>query len=36
MLNFVGLVYAVSLPFVGMGLLAWFGGRALIRRVKAG
>jgi hypothetical protein len=33
---FVGLVYAVSLPFVGMGLLAWFGGRALIRRVKAG
>lgn len=33
---FVGLVYAVSLPFVGMGLLAWFGGRALLRRYRAG
>ncbi len=33
---FVGLVYAVSLPFVGLGLLAWFGGRALVRRYKAG
>jgi len=33
---FVGLVYAVSLPFVGMGLLAWFGGRALVRRYRSG
>jgi DNA-binding NtrC family response regulator len=33
---FVGLVYAVSLPFVGLGMLAWFGGRALVRRYKSG
>ncbi|MHC4916558.1 MAG: response regulator [Planctomycetota bacterium] len=29
---FVGLVYAVTLPFVGLGLLAWFGARALINK----
>ena len=29
---FVGLVYAVTLPFVGLGLLAWFGARALVRK----
>ncbi len=29
---FVGLVYAVTLPFVGLGLLAWFGARALIAK----
>jgi DNA-binding NtrC family response regulator len=29
---FVGLVYAVTLPFVGLGLLAWFGTRALINK----
>jgi CheY-like chemotaxis protein len=33
---FVGLVYAVSLPFVGLGLLVWFGGRAAARRFRAG
>jgi DNA-binding NtrC family response regulator len=33
---FVGLVYAVSLPFVGLGMLAWFGGRALVRRYRSG
>jgi len=26
---FVGLVYAVLLPFVGLGILAWFAGKAL-------
>jgi len=29
---FVGLVYAVTLPFVGLGLLAWFGARALVNK----
>lgn len=29
---FVGLVYAITLPFVGLGLLAWFGARALMQR----
>ncbi|MDH3790707.1 MAG: hypothetical protein OES41_03090, partial [Rhodospirillales bacterium] len=33
---FVGLVYAVSLPFVGLGMLAWFGGRAVVRRYRSG
>lgn len=27
---FVGLVYAVLLPFVGLGMLAWVGARALL------
>ncbi len=27
---FVGLVYAVLLPFVGLGMLAWFGLRAFV------
>ena len=29
---FVGLVYAVLLPFVGMGMLAWVGGKALLEQ----
>lgn len=29
---FIGLVYAVFLPFVGMGVLAWMGGKELVRR----
>jgi DNA-binding NtrC family response regulator len=29
---FVGLVYAVTLPFVGLGMLAWFGARAFMQR----
>jgi hypothetical protein len=28
---FVGLVYAVLLPFVGLAMLAWFGGKALLK-----
>lgn len=26
---FIGLLYAVLLPFVGLGMLAWFAGKAL-------
>ena len=29
---FVGLVYAVLLPFVGLAMLAWFTGAALLER----
>jgi DNA-binding NtrC family response regulator len=29
---FVGLVYAVTLPFVGLGMLVWFGTRAFMQR----
>jgi CheY-like chemotaxis protein len=28
---FVGLLYAVLLPFVGLGMLAWIGGKALLQ-----
>jgi len=29
---FVGLLYAVLLPFVGLGMLAWIGGKALLQQ----
>jgi len=32
---FVGLVYAVLLPFVGIGMLAWFAGKALYEQPRA-
>ena len=32
MAPFIGLVYAVLLPFVGLGMLAWFGAKALAER----
>jgi len=32
---FIGLVYAVFLPFVGLGMLAWFAGRALAGKAWA-
>lgn len=32
---FVGLLYIVLLPLVGVGMLAWMGGRALMQRPKA-
>jgi CheY-like chemotaxis protein len=32
---FIGLLYAVLLPFVGLGMLAWIGGRALYGQPKA-
>jgi hypothetical protein len=31
---FIGLLYAVLLPFVGLGMLAWFAGRALFESGK--
>jgi CheY-like chemotaxis protein len=32
---FVGLLYAVLLPFVGLGMLTWFAGKALMSYPKA-
>ena len=32
---FIGLVYAIALPFVGLGVLAWEGYRALTEKGKA-
>ena len=32
---FIGLLYAVALPFVGLAMLAWIGGRALVRTPAA-
>lgn len=32
---FIGLLYAVLLPFVGIGMLAWMGGKALVARKQA-
>jgi hypothetical protein len=34
MAPFVGLLYAILLPFVGLGMLAWFAARALIETGK--
>jgi len=31
---FIGLLYAILLPFVGLGMLAWFAGRALFESAK--
>ena len=28
---FIGLLYAMALPFVGMGMIAWIGGKALLK-----
>jgi CheY-like chemotaxis protein len=33
---FIGLGYAIALPFVGLGMLAWVGYRALVKKDKAG
>ena len=32
---FIGLAYAAAFPFVAVGLLAWYGVRALARKAKA-
>ena len=32
---FIGLLYAILLPFVGMGMLAWIGGKALLGQSEA-
>ena len=31
---FIGLLYAVLLPFVGLGMLAWIGGKAAMQSPK--
>jgi hypothetical protein len=31
---FIGLLYAILLPFVGLGMLAWFAARALVESGK--
>ena len=33
---FVGLAYVIALPFVGMGMLAWMGVKAAVKRANAG
>jgi CheY-like chemotaxis protein len=32
---FIGLAYAIMLPFVGAGMLAWVGGKALLGKTKS-
>jgi hypothetical protein len=32
---FLGLAYVIALPFVGMGMLAWMGVKAALKRVRA-
>ena len=32
---FIGLAYAAAFPFVAVGMLAWYGGRALAKKVRA-
>jgi CheY-like chemotaxis protein len=32
---FIGLLYAILLPFVGLGMLAWFAGKAVMEQAKA-
>jgi hypothetical protein len=31
---FIGLAYAVLMPFVGLGMLAWIGGKELAKRAR--
>lgn len=33
---FIGLAYALALPFIGLGILGWAGYRALVKKDKAG
>ena len=32
---FLGLAYVIALPFVGMGMLAWMGVKAAVKRANA-
>jgi len=32
---FIGLAYAAAFPFVALGLIAWQGARAVLKRVRA-
>ncbi|MBI3936891.1 MAG: hypothetical protein HY323_07935, partial [Betaproteobacteria bacterium] len=29
---FIGLAYALAFPFIGLGMLVWWGARALVKR----
>jgi CheY-like chemotaxis protein len=31
---FIGLLYAILLPFVGLGMIAWFAGQALVEKAR--
>jgi hypothetical protein len=33
---FIGLAYAAAFPFVAVGMIAWYGVRALVNKGKAG
>ena len=33
---FIGLAYAAAFPFVAVGMLAWYGARALVKKARAG
>ena len=32
---FIGLAYAAAFPFVAVGLIAWYGARAALKRARA-
>ena len=32
---FIGLAYAAAFPFVAVGLIGWYGARALAKKVRA-
>ena len=32
---FIGLAYAAAFPFVAVGMIAWYGARALVRKARA-
>ena len=31
---FIGLAYAAAFPFVAVGMIAWYGGRAIAKKVR--
>jgi hypothetical protein len=33
---FIGLAYAAAFPFVAVGMIAWYGVRALVNKARAG
>jgi len=33
---FIGLAYAAAFPFVAVGMLAWYGARAVVKKARAG
>ena len=32
---FIGLAYAAAFPFVAVGMIAWYGGKALAKKLRA-